>query len=161
MGVCCLVYLDDIIIYSDNSSEHVNHVRLVTERLRFNNLKVKMSKCRFAHTSVEYLSHIIRDGTMTTNPSKTEAVSGYVRPKTVKQLQSFLGLVSYYRKFIKGCASICSPLITLTKKGVEFVWTDDCESAFESLKEKLTSENNVLVIPSEGEQIRVEADKYK
>ena len=105
-----------------------------------------------------YLSHIIRDGTMTTNPSKTEAVSGYVRPKTVKQLQSFLGLVSYYRKFIKGCASICSPLITLTKKGVEFVWTDDCESAFESLKEKLTSENNVLVIPSEGEQIRVEAD---
>ena len=95
---------------------------------------------------------------MTTNPLKTEAVSGYERPKTVKQLQSFLGLVSYYRKFIKGCAGICSPLICLTRKGVDWKWTEECESAFEALKDILTSENNVLVIPSDDDQIRVETD---
>ena len=100
-----LVYLDDILIYSDNQN-HYNHVKLVIERLRKHNLKFKMSKCKFAQTRIEYLSHIIEDGKISPNPAKVAEVANATRPKTVKQVQSFLGLVSYYRKFIENCSTI-------------------------------------------------------
>ena len=97
----CLVYLDDIIIWSDNEEDHLKHVQRVIERLRKYNMKIKLSKCKFARTKIEYLSHIIENGELKTNPDKIIAVANTPRPKNVKQLQSFLGLVSYYRKFIK------------------------------------------------------------
>ena len=118
IGKICLVYLDDIIIFSENMVEHLEHVRLIAECLREHNLKVKLSKCRFAQDHVEYLSHIIGNGTIKPNPAKIEAVANFKRPTNVKTTQGFLGLVSYYRKFIKNCTKICSPLINLTKKGV-------------------------------------------
>jgi putative transposase len=98
-----LVYLDNILIFSDNLEDHYNHVKLVIERLRKHNLKVKLSKCKFAQTRIEYLSHIIEDRKISPNPAKVAALANATRPKTVKQIQSFLGLVSYYRKFIKNC----------------------------------------------------------
>jgi hypothetical protein len=131
IGDICLVYLDDIIIYSSDATSHLEHVRLVTDRLRQNNLKIKMSKCKFAQKRVEYLSHIIEDGKIYPNDAKVKALYHYNQPKTVKQVQAFLGLVSYYRKFIKNCASLSSPLIKCTTKEVikqiGFNWTDECQ----------------------------------
>ena len=92
------------------------------------------------HSKHEYLSHIIENGTIRPNPEKTAVVSNAKRPKTVRQIQAFLGLVSYYRKFIKGCSSIASPLIKLTEKNTNFNWTHDCEHAFQTLKKFLISD---------------------
>ena len=115
IGDFCLVYLDDIIIYSNNEEEHLRHVQKVVERLRKYNLKIKISKCKFARSKIEYLSHIIENGTITPNPLKIAAVYNSKQPKNVKQVQSFLGLVSYYRKFKKNCSAIASPRIKLTR----------------------------------------------
>ena len=161
IGKICLVYLDDIIIFSENMVEHLEHVRLIAECLREHNLKVKLSKCRFAQDHVEYLSHIIGNGTIKPNPAKIEAVANFKRPTNVKTTQGFLGLVSYYRKFIKNCAKICSPLINLTKKGVIFEWTDECQDAFEFLRDSLTQEDNILILPDYDAPFRIETDASK
>ena len=129
----CLVYLDDILIFSNDEESHKKHVELVIQRLREYNLKIKPSKCKFARSKLEYLSHIIENGTIRPNPVKTAVVGDAKRPRTVRQVQAFLGLVSYYRKFIKGCSSIASPLIKLTEKNTSFNWTQECEQAFQVL----------------------------
>ncbi len=92
---------------------------------------------------------------------KIEAVSKAKRPKNVKQIQSFLGLVSYYRKFIKNCSTIASPLIELTKKGEPFIWTDECESAFQTLKSYLISHDHVLALPNFDKEFVIECDASK
>ena len=104
LGSICVVYLDDIIIFSDDIEDHIRHVTSVADRLRVFNLKVNLKKCKFATTQVEYLSHIISNGEISPNPTKIEAVAAFARPTSVKLVQSFLGLVSYYRKFIRNCA---------------------------------------------------------
>ena len=157
----CLVYLDDIIISSDNEEDHLKHVQRVIERLRKYNMKIKLSKCKFARTRIEYLSHIIENGELKTNPDKIIAVSNTPRPKNVKQLQSFLGLVSYYRKFIKNCSTIASPLIQLTQKDSTFVWTTECETAFQILRTYLCSTENVLHLPDFNLPFQVECDASK
>ena len=106
IGKICLVYLDDIIIFSNNLEEHIEHVKLVAQRLREHNLKIKLSKCKFAQQRVEYLSHIIENGSIKPNPAKLEAIAKCKVPTNVKEVQSFLGLVCYYRKFIKDCSTI-------------------------------------------------------
>ena len=155
LGKTCLVYLDDIIIFSKDLEEHHQHVKEIAECLRKHNLKVKLSKCKFAQNHVEYLSHIIGEGTIKPNPAKIEAVAKFKCPTSVKTVQSFLGLVSYYRKFIKDCAKICSPLINLTKKGVLFDWTDECQNAFVFLKDMLTQEDNILILPDYDAPFRI------
>ena len=87
-----------------------------------------------------------------------KAVSEAKRPKTVKQVQAFLGLASYYRKFIKNFSTIASPLINLTKKDVEFIWTDECEKSFETLRTYLISYDNVLILPKYELPFRLECD---
>jgi hypothetical protein len=156
-----LVYLDDILIYSNNLEDHYNHVKLVIERLRKHNLKVKLSKCKFAQTRIEYLSHIIEDGKISPNPAKVAAVANATRPKTVKQVQSFLGLVSYYRKFIKNCSTIMSPMIKLSQKDTDFIWTTECEDAFNKLKSYLIDENKVLTLPDFSKPFQIETDASK
>ncbi len=136
LGLICVVYLDDIIIFSKSREEHVAHVQQVANRLRIFNLKVNFKKCLFATNEVEYLSHIIGNGELKPNPGKIKAVADYQRPTSTKGVQSFLGLVSYYRKFIKNCANHASSLIALTKKGTKFVWSQDCQRAFEYLRNK-------------------------
>ena len=160
IGNICCVYLDDIIIFSKNVADHTSHVRLVADRLRTFNLKVNLKKCRFAQARVEYLSHIIGDGGIRPNPAKISAVSDFERPTTVKKVQSFLGLVSYYRKFIKNCAGHASPLIALTTKRTPFIWTQECELSFTFLKSALTSDS-VLILPEFEQPFRIEADASK
>ena len=161
IGDFCLVYLDDIIIYSENEEDHLKHVQQVVERLRKHNLKIKLSKCKFARKKIEYLSHVIENGTITPNPQKVEAVNNTIKPKNVKQVQSFLGLVSYYRKFIKNCSTIASPLIKLTEKNEKFNWTNECEDAFNTLKSYLGSQDHVLALPDFNKMFVIECDASK
>ena len=107
---------------------------MVVDRLRRNNLKIKLSKCKFAKTKIEYLSHVIENGTISPNPAKIAAVKNIKPPRNVKQLQSFIGFCSYYRKYVKNFSSIVSPLLKLTEKRVEFIWTELHQNAFDQLK---------------------------
>ena len=154
----CLVYLDDILIYSENLEDHEKHVKLVIERLKKNGLKVKLSKCKFARTKIEYLSHVIENGQISPNPAKVAAVANAPRPKTVKQVLAFCGLVSYYRKWIKDCSTLMSPLIKLTQKDTDFIWTTECEVAFNTLKNYLVDTNRVLALPDFSQPFVLECD---
>ena len=109
----CLVYLDDVIILGRSFKEHLQNLRLVLQRLREAGLKVKPSKCAFLQREVQYLGHIVsRDG-ISPDPSKTDKVTSWPTPTTTKDMQRFLGLSGYYRRFVKGYATIAKPFIGL------------------------------------------------
>ena len=135
----CLVYLDDIIVMGRSFEEHLGNLNLVLEWLRDANLKVKPVKCALFQEQVCYLGHIISSKGIATDPSKTSKITKWPIPTTVQQVQQFLGLASYYRKFIKDFATVAKPLHRLTEQGRPFRWTEDCASAFAELKLRLTS----------------------
>ena len=134
----CLVYLDDILVIGKTIEEHNENLSRVLERIRSAGLRLKPKKCSFAQQSVEYLGHIISADGVRTDPKKLAAVRDFPQPSDVKTLRSFLGLASYYRRFVPNFASVAQPLHSLTKKDCPFVWTPDCQSAFEELKRLLT-----------------------
>ena len=130
----CLVYLDDIIIFGRTFEEHLSHLASVLERLREVNLKTKLSKCNFLKQRVHYLGHVISSDGITTDPSKTERIINWPTPRNVQEVQQFLGLASYYWRFIQNFAGIAKPLHRLTERGRIFKWTVECENAFAKLK---------------------------
>lgn len=119
--VTCLVYVDDIIVFSKTFDEHLQRLREVFVRLQNANLKINTEKCHFLKDSVEFLGHIVSRRGVEADPKKVEAVKNFPQPRDVTDLQSFLGLAGYYRKFIKDFGSVADPLYELTKKGVDFV----------------------------------------
>ena len=134
-----VVFIDDILIYSKTREEHEEHLRLVLTVLREQKLYAKFSKCEFWIPEVAFLGHVVSAEGVTVDPAKIEAVMSWQPPKTVKEIRSFLGLAGYYRRFVRGFSSIARPLTQLTRKGVRFVWTPECQAAFEKLKESLTT----------------------
>lgn len=145
-GIECLVYLDDIIVHGTTLSEHNERLEKVLERLRENNLKVKLSKCQFLRKEILFLGHKITNKGLEPDPTKVQAVLDFPAPSNKKKLQSFLGLANYYRKFIEGFADIAAPLNNLLKNKVKYNWTQECQEAFEKLKVDLTTEP-VLIFP--------------
>ena len=135
----CLLYLDDLLVYSDTFEKHIERLEKVFTRLLSNNVKLKPSKCQFFKKSVEFLGHVISQEGMKPNGKKVDAVIRFKVPKTVKQLQSFLGLVNYYRKYIANVARVSKPLYNLLQKGVKWKWGQKEQGAFDSLKTSLTS----------------------
>lgn len=128
-----LVLFDDILEYSKTLADHVEHLRVVLEVLAKNQLYAKMSKCMFACLEVEYLNLIISREGVNIDPTKILAVQEWLIPKDVKALRGFLGLTSYYRKFVRGYAQILAPLTALLKKNA-FSWGAEVEAAFQQLK---------------------------
>lgn len=119
-----LVFVDDILIYSRNLTEHVSHLKAVLARLQQYQLFVKISKCSFAQQYLEYLGHIIGIEGVATDPAKIQAVQQWSPPKTQRQLRGFLGLAGYYRKFIQHYDILAKPLTELLKKDVPYKWTN-------------------------------------
>ena len=152
-----IVYLDDILIYSKNMEEHKEHVRKVLQTLQDNKLLVEPEKCQFYTKKVSFLGHIITPGKVQMDPEKLKAINDWKPPKNVKEIQSFLGLANYYRRFIKNFAKIAAPLTDLTKKGIKFLLSFKARQAFSKLKKALTSAP-VLVMFDPNKQVTIETD---
>ena len=129
-----IVYIDDILIYSKNEGNHMNHLRVVFQVLKEHQLFAKYSKCEFWLRSVTFHGHIISCDGVEIDPSKMEAVKNWPRPLTTINIRSFLGLVGYYRRFMDVFASIESPLTKLTEKRKKFGWSGACEKSLQSLR---------------------------
>jgi len=130
----CLVYLDDVIIYSDSFEEMLSRLGQVFARLHSANLKLNPKKCSFFKKEIKYLGHgFQRKGK--NGFREDSAVRDW--PRTKKQVRSFLGFCSYYRKFVKGFSLIAKPLFFLTENSAKFEWTEKCGKAFKELKERL------------------------
>ena len=156
IGVCCFVYLDDVIVYSASVDEHVYHLRQVAERLRNANLKVKVKKCKFLQAKIKFLSHIIERGTIKPNPDKVASLREFKTPTTTTEAQSFMGLANYYHKFIPNFATLASPIFLVYAR-TPLEWNDECQQAFEQLRNALTSET-VLILPNFDLPFLVETD---
>src|SRR3954463_10260730 len=134
-----VVYLDDILIYSNNEEEHAEHLRLVLMKLQEHRLYAKFSKCVFWLPEVTYLGHMISAKGIAVNPERVQAVLDWTPPESVKQVRSFLGLASYCRRFVENFSKVAKPLTELLKKDKKFLWTPKCEESFQELKRRLTS----------------------
>ena len=153
----CLVYLDDIIIIGRDFSEHLQNLGAVLQKLREAGLRLKPSKCALCRESVSYLGHVVsRDG-VATDPDKTSRVSSWPIPKSVQEIQQFLGLASYYRRFVRDFATIARPLQRLTEQGRAFSWSLECDTAFATLKSRLTSAP-ILVYPDYSKPFLLDTD---
>ena len=135
----CLVYLDDIVVFSRTLDEHLRRIEVVLQRLVTTGLKLKPSKCKLLQTQVVFLGHVVSGDGIATDPTKTEQVRQWPVPRSVREVRGFLGLCGYYRRFIADYAEIASPLTSLTRKGIKFLWTEDCQYAFDQLKTVLTT----------------------
>jgi hypothetical protein len=111
-----VIFFDDILVYSTNYQEHLQHLNFVLQLLQDNQWKVKISKCSFAQPSIHYLGHVISASGVATDEAKIETVKEWPTPVDVKQLRNFLGLAGYYRKFVQGYGSISQPLTALLRK---------------------------------------------
>ena len=151
------VYIDDLLIFLCSLEEHLKHLSMVMDRLRQAKLKLKPTKCHFVRHSVEFLGHIITSSGLRPNPRQVAAVQDFPRPETVHQLRQYLGLTSYYRRFISKFAKIAAPLYHLTKKEVQWEWSKACQLAFETLKQRLV-QAPVLVYPDFEQKFTLETD---
>ena len=132
-----IAYLDDIIIFNKTVEEHLDYMKHVFEKLRSAHLSMKLSKCHFFTKEIEYLGHIFSTKEIKPLPSKTQAIKNMHLPKRPKQVHAFLGLVGYYRKFIRNFAKITKPLILLTHQQAKFEWTPTHHNAFLTLKKSV------------------------
>ena len=151
------VYIDDVLIFSETLEEHLQHIRLVLERLKKAGLKLKLSKCHFLRESVEYLGHLITPQGLKPNPNQVKAVIEFPVPESVTNVRQFLGLTSYYRRFVAQFAKVAAPLHALTRKNAVFKWSDECQGAFEALKTAIT-QSPVLAYPNFNVDFVLETD---
>jgi transposase InsO family protein len=152
-----LVYLDDILIYSKTPEEHCQHLRQVLELLREHQLYANMKKCSFAKSEVAYLGHIVSSEGVKVDPRKTAAVYNWPKPTCLTELRSFLGLATYFRKFIKDFARLAMPLHGMTRKGVLWDWKSSCQQAFDAIKQALT-QAPCLAFPDFSKPFEVHTD---
>jgi hypothetical protein len=138
-----VVFIDDTLIYSKSESDQEEHLRLVLQKLRDNQLYAKFSKCEFWISEVPFLRHIISNGGISVDPAKVKEIMEWRVPT---EIRSFLGLAGYYRGFIEGFSKTAKPMTSLLEKGREFKWNEKCQDNFDQLKKRLMSPP-VLVMP--------------
>jgi len=151
------VYLDNVLIFSDTFEAHLVHLRQVLQRFQTAGLKLKPSKCHFICQRVEYLGHVITPQGISPNNNWIVAISDFPIPTSVKEVRQFVGLASYYRRFIHGFAKVAQPLHSLTQKDVTFQWSSECDQAFQQLKTALVN-SPVLAYPNFSKAFTLETD---
>ena len=139
LDVYVVIYLDDILIYSDDPAKHKDHVKEVLRRLRKHGLYAKAEKCEWSVQSVEYLGFRLGPEGLSMDPAKVQMVLDWLEPRKVKDVQAFLGFANFYRRFISDYSAITVPLTRLTRKDVAWDFNDKARSAFNALKAKFTS----------------------
>ena len=153
----CLVFLDDIVVYAPTFEEELLRLEKVFDRLQEANLKLSPKQCSLFKEEVNYLGHVVSEKGVAPDPHKTNCVQKWARPTNLTAVRSFLGLCSYYRKFIQGFAGIAKPLHQLTEKNKSFLWTGECEDAFHQLKSKLI-QAPILAYPTPDGQFILDTD---
>ncbi|GFX21378.1 retrovirus-related Pol polyprotein from transposon opus [Trichonephila clavipes] len=135
----CRSYIDDVAVFSETWSDHLQHLEGVFKTLRAVGLTVNIEKCDFGKSQVKFLGHLVGSGKTCSGSSKVETMSKLLRPTTKKQLRGLIGLASYYRDYIKNFSSIVLPLTNLTKKNIpnNIPWDDTAEESFQCLKKSL------------------------
>ncbi|GJS33535.1 putative reverse transcriptase domain-containing protein, partial [Tanacetum coccineum] len=155
-----IVFIDNILIYSKSKQEHEEHLKIILELLKKEELYAKFSKCEFWIPKVQFLGHVIDNKGIHVDPAKIESVKDWASPKTPTEIRQFLGLAGYYRRFIEGFSKIAKPMTKLTQKKVKFEWGDKQEAAFQLLKQKLCSAP-ILALPEGSEDFIVYCDASK
>ncbi|HSN22635.1 MAG TPA: reverse transcriptase domain-containing protein, partial [Methylomicrobium sp.] len=153
----CLVYLDDVIVFSRTENQHLERIEAVLQRIRSAGLKLKPDKCMLFQRSVSFLGHVVSGDGISTSPEKVRAVVEWPTPTRLKDVRAFLGLAGYYRRFVPGFASLAAPLHALMKKDKRFEWTMGADEAFHALKAALTSPP-ILAMPSNSGQFTLDTD---
>ena len=131
-------YLDDIMIFSETLEEHIEHLSIIFDKLRLHRLKLKLTKCSFLNWETHYLGFIISEEGIKPDENKVEAIRSLPVPTCVKEVRSFIGMCSYYRRFSPNFSQIAEPIIALTKKYAHCKWSDVHQKAFQYLKDSLT-----------------------
>ena len=153
----CVVYIDDILVFSDTWSDHIQHLRLLFDRLHKANLVINLAKSEFAKAKVTYLGHIVGQGQVLPREAKVEAILSFPIPQTKKELLRFLGMAGFYRKFVPNFSTVVSPLTNLLKGKVKYIWSDECQNAFVKLKSIMANEP-VLAAPNFSKPFKVAID---
>jgi hypothetical protein len=155
-----VVFIDDILVFSKTKEEHVEHLRLVLQKLREHKLYAKRSKCEFWLKEVSFLGHVVSNGGIAVDLSKVQDVLNWKPPTNVSEIHSFLGLAGYYRRFIEGFSKLAKPMTALLEKNAKFIWSDKCQANFEELKKRLTTAP-VLTLPDLSKSFSIYCDAYR
>ncbi len=146
---CCLVYLDDVVVFGSTQAELLDSPKKTLTRYQEAGLTLNPKKCRFLQREINFLGHVISEEGISTDPKKVEVVTEWPTPTTAEEVRSFLGLTGYYRQYIPAYAMVNFPFTRITENGRKFEWTQRCEHAFESLKSALTAAP-VLAFPNDN-----------
>jgi hypothetical protein len=155
-----VVFIDDILIYSETAEEHEEHLRIVLEKLRQQKLYAKFSKCKFWMEKVAFLGHVLSAEGIAVDPSKVESITKWEQPLNVTDVRSFLGMAGYYRRFIENFSKITKLMTELLKNNTKFEWSEACEKSFQELKKRLTT-IPVLTLPDIKKDFVVYCDASK
>ena len=153
-------YLDDVLIYFKTFNAHLTTLRRIFSRFRDANLKLSPKKCKWFQKQTEFLGHLITENGVRTHPDKIEKINFFPTPSNAKAVRSFLGLASYYRRYVHQFAKIGHPLTQLLRKDASkkrFMWTSECETSFQTLKNKLVSAP-ILALPCFEEPLKLYTD---
>lgn len=139
-------YIDDILIFSETFEEHINHLTKLLEAIKEEGLRLKFSKCNFASDSVTYLSHIIKNNSVSPIKDNLISIRNFPVPKTQKQVRQFLGKINFYNNYIPQSSATLDPLHNLLRKEQKFIWTEECHKAFEKMKNFLSTQPTLAII---------------
>ncbi len=156
-GKCCMIYIDDVVIYSKSEQEHFQHIQQVFQCLSKAGLTLNLKKCNFIQKSLMFLGHIVSGQGIKTDPSKVLAVSAFPKPQSLKDVQRFLGLAGWYHRFIPYFSEKAAPLHALKQKNSTWTWTEQCQQSFEQLKLDLTKAP-ILATPDISKSFKVQTD---
>lgn len=152
-----VVYMDNILIFTENLEEHRQITENVLRILKENDLYLKPEKCEFEQEKIEYLGLIISKDRVEMDPVKVQGILDWPVPKKLKDVQAFIGFCNFYQRFIKDFSNIAKPLTSLTKKDTDFEWTLERQNAFDNLKQQFTSAP-MLVLPDPSKPMKLETD---
>ena len=153
----CITYQDDIVVYADSMDQLIERLRRVLDRIRIGNVKLSPEKCKIGLYEVGFLGHKIKAGQMTPGNENLDAIRKMQTPNSVHETRCALGLFSYFRRFVPNFARISEPLNRLLKKGNKWHWTQQCEEAFNTLKDKLTN-HPITVLPDFRQPFKLYVD---